>query len=61
MTEKDYAEKYLKCSDVPVSDCYMGSHNCHTCAHCRKYDRNFRYFEHEYCTCAPKSKGQTAG
>ncbi len=53
--EKNYSEKYRLIQDVAVSDCYMGSKNCGTCAHCRKYDSRYRPFENSYCTCAEKA------
>lgn len=48
------ASKYRECREVSVDDCYMGGHNCHTCAHCLKWDSNFRYYKNDYCSCARK-------
>ena len=53
-SEKIYFEKYKQTKDVQESDCHIGGHNCHTCAHCRSYDSNFNHFDNAYCTCAKK-------
>ena len=31
MTEKEVAERYLKCSAVAMEDCYVGGKWCATC------------------------------
>lgn len=51
-TEKKYKEKYKKCSEVSLEECFIGGKNCGTCAHRAQWDSNFNYFENDYCTCA---------
>lgn len=54
-SEKIYFEKYKMVREVALEECYMGSKNCGTCAHCREYDSNFWSFKNSYCTCAKKA------
>lgn len=54
MTEKEVAERYLKCSAVAMEDCYVGGKWCATCMYRRDHDSDWNYYESNYCMCAEK-------
>lgn len=54
MNEKDYADLYKICWEVPDNECYMGGHNCASCMYRRDHDQKFRYFENDYCLVSRK-------
>ena len=53
--EIEYAEKFKRTCDVPISECYIGGKWCASCMYCADDTRwNTAGFEHQYCTRARK-------
>ena len=55
MSEKEYMITYKTITEVNTNECYMGSKNCGTCAHCRTHTASGKELKNDYCTCAKRN------